>query len=79
MFHFSELNGDFVERLQTQYEKLTPKDIKMCTYLRMNLSTKEISQLLNVTIRAVEASRYRLRKKLNMGTQENLNEFFMRY
>ena len=79
MFHFSELNGDFVERLQTQYEKLTPKDIKMCTYLRMNLSTKEISQLLNVTIRAVEASRYRLRKKMNLGTQENLNEFFMRY
>ena len=79
MFHFSELNGDFVERLQTQFEKLTPKDIKMCTYLRMNLSTKEISQLLNVTVRAVEASRYRLRKKMNLGSQENLNEFFMRY
>ena len=79
MFHFNELNGDFVNRLQEQYNKLTPKDIKMCTYLRMNLSTKEISQLLNVTIRAVEASRYRLRKKMNLGTQENLNEYFMRY
>lgn len=79
MFHFNELNGDFVDRLQSQFEKLTPKDIKMCTYLRMNLSTKEISQLLNVTVRAVEASRYRLRKKMHLGTQANLNEYFMRY
>ncbi len=79
MFHFNELNGDFVERLQTTYSNLTPKDIKMCTYLKMNLSSKEISQLLNVTIRAVEASRYRLRKKIHLDSKENLNEFFMRY
>ncbi len=79
MFHFNELNGDFVERLQSKFEGLTPKDIKMCTYLRMNLTTKEISKLLNVTIRSVEASRYRLRKKLELHAQDNLNDFFMRF
>ena len=79
MFHFNELNGDFVERLQTKYPKLTPKDIKMCSYLRMNLTTKDISKLLNVTIRSVEASRYRLRKKITLDSDDNLNDYFMRY
>jgi len=79
MFHFNQLHRDFFQRLKTNYPKLTPKDLKMCAYLRMNLSTKEMTSLLNVTTRGVEASRYRLRKKFGLSKEENLTEFLMQF
>ena len=54
---------------------LTPSDVKLAAYLRMNLSTKEIAQLLNITNRSVELKRYRLRKKMNLESGVNLGEF----
>jgi len=56
---------------------LTPKDLKMCAYLRINLSTKEIAPLLNISVRGVEISRYRLRKKLGIDKDTNLIEFML--
>ncbi len=79
MLHFNELHGDFLKRLKKQYPSLTPKDLKLCGYLRMNLNTKEIASLMNVSVRGVEASRYRLRKKIDLDSSENLTEFFMNY
>ncbi len=79
MLHFSQLHGDYYNRLKSKYSELTPKDLKLCTYLRMNLSTKEMASLLNVTTRGIEASRYRLRKKINLDKEENLTEFLMRF
>lgn len=79
MFHFNQLHREFFERLKTNFPKLTPKDLKMCAYLRMNLSTKEMTSLLNVTTRGVEASRYRLRKKFDLTKEENLTEFLMQF
>lgn len=79
MFHFNQLHRDFFQRLKTNYSQLTPKDLKMCAYLRMNLSTKEMTSLLNVTTRGVEASRYRLRKKFGLTKEENLTEFLMQF
>ena len=51
------------------------KDKMLCAYLRMNLMSKEIAPLLNITLRGVEISRYRLRKKLGLGEGDNLAEF----
>ncbi len=79
MFHFNQLHREFFQRLKTTYPQLTPKDLKMCAYLRMNLSTKEMTSLLNVTTRGVEASRYRLRKKFGLSKEENLTEFLMQF
>jgi DNA-binding CsgD family transcriptional regulator len=79
MFHFNQLHREFFQRLKTNYLQLTPKDLKMCAYLRMNLSTKEMTSLLNVTTRGVEASRYRLRKKFGLSKDENLTEFLMQF
>lgn len=79
MYHFRELHEDFFERLKKSYPSLTPKDLKMCAYLKMNLTTKEMASLMNVSIRGVEASRYRLRKKLDLPTEANLTEFIMTY
>lgn len=68
-------NEDFVKKLSQNYQNLTSKDIKLCIYLKMNLSSKEIAPLMNISYRGVELHRYRLRKKLNIGTSSNLNIF----
>ena len=66
---------EFVDRLSKKYPMLTPKDIKLCIYLKMNLSSKEIAPLMNISYRGVELHRYRLRKKLDINQDENLNRF----
>ncbi len=68
---------DFVERLTKKYPALTPKDIKLCIYLKMNLSSKEIAPLMNISYRGVELHRYRLRKKLDISTDESLSRFMI--
>ncbi|NDI97803.1 histidine kinase [Flavobacterium sp. LaA7.5] len=68
---------DFVGRLTEKYPALTPKDIKLCIYLKMNLSSKEIAPLMNISYRGVELHRYRLRKKLNISTDESLSKFMI--
>lgn len=68
-------NEDFVKELSHNYQNLTSKDIKLCIYLKMNLSSKEIAPLMNISYRGVELHRYRLRKKLNLDSSINLNLF----
>jgi len=51
--------------------------LKLCAYLRLNLSSKEIAQLLNISLKGVEISRYRVRKKLQLSTETNLYDFLM--
>ncbi|MDX1684871.1 MAG: triple tyrosine motif-containing protein [Saprospiraceae bacterium] len=79
MYHFNRYDQNFIDNLKKQFPDLSNKDLKICTYLRMNLSTKEIANLLNVSIRSVEAYRYRLRKKMNLDSGENLTEFIMNF
>lgn len=73
--HFSHVNTDFFNKLKARYPELSQNDLKFCAYLSMNLSTKEMAQLMNVTIKAVEVGRYRLRKKLQLKPEINLYEF----
>lgn len=73
--HFNNVNIDFFNTLKQAYPDLTPNDLKLCAYLRMNLSSKEIAQLLNITVKGVEVARYRLRKKLQLLPDTNLTEF----
>ncbi len=65
----------FINRLKEKYPDLTTNDHRLCAYLRMNLSTKEIAALSNISPRGVEGSRYRLRKKMDLPNELNLNEF----
>jgi DNA-binding CsgD family transcriptional regulator len=76
---FSEVHEKFLHKLKEQYPDLTPADIQLCAYLKMNLSSKEIASLLNITVRGVEIRRYRLRKKLCLEHETNLVEFIMEY
>jgi DNA-binding CsgD family transcriptional regulator len=68
----------FFKRLKEKYPNLTPHDLRLSSYLRMNFTTKEIAKLLNISGRAVEISRYRLRRKLSLGHDKNLTEFLIK-
>ncbi len=73
--HFDQVHQDFIKNLTHKFPELTANDHKLCAYLKMNLSTKEIAPLLNISVRGVEIGRYRLRKKLNLDRNIKLNEF----
>ncbi|SDM78385.1 hypothetical protein [Siphonobacter aquaeclarae] len=76
--NFNDVHDHFFKKLLEMFPNLTPGDLKLAAYLRMNLSSKEIAQLLNITVRSVELKRYRLRGKLELATEQNLNEFLMK-
>lgn len=78
-YRFNQTHNNFIKRFKEAYPELTPKDLKFCAYLRMNLSTKEIAQLLNMTIRGVENARYRIRKRLELDSEENLTNFIISF
>jgi DNA-binding NarL/FixJ family response regulator/DNA-binding CsgD family transcriptional regulator len=73
--HFEKIHPGFFDRLREKFPQLTPNDHKLCALLRMNLSTKEISQILKITAPSTEISRIRLRKKLVLPKNVNLVQF----
>ena len=76
--HFEKNHPGFFDRLTSQYPRITSKDLKLCAYLRLQLSTKEIAGLLNITPKSAEISRVRLRKKLNLERRQDLGVFINR-
>lgn len=76
-FRFDHVHVDFLKRLRETYPQLSANDHKLCAYLRMNLTTKEIAPLMNISVRGVEASRYRLRRKLGLPNDANLTQVIM--
>lgn len=77
--HFDRVHGDFLKRLTTQFTDLTPGEQKLCAFLRLNMDTKEIANLMGISLRGVEVSRYRLRKKLSLDAHQNLSKFILEY
>ena len=76
---FNRVHDDFFKRLMLNFPDLTPGDLRLAAYLKMNLSSKEIAPLLNISIRGIENKRYRLRKKLGLHEEANLTEFIMAF
>ena len=77
--HFESVHEEFLKRIKSAYTDLTPRELKLCAYLRMNISSKEISVLMNISTRGVEISRYRLRKKLGILRHTNLTDFILSF
>jgi AraC family chitin signaling transcriptional activator len=75
--NLNQINNEFIISLSKKYPNLTPKDIKLCVYLKMNLSSKEIAPMMNISFRGVELHRYRLRKKLGLTQEETLSKFLL--
>ena len=76
-YHFDQVHGDFLKKLVKDVDKLTPQETKLAAYLRMNMSSKEIANLMGISVRGVELARYRLRKKLGLDRDQNLNDYLM--
>ena len=75
--HVEQVHEDLFNKLKKQYPGLTPRELSLCAYLRMNISSKEIATLMNISTRGVEISRYRIRKKLGLDRNANLTDFMM--
>lgn len=76
---FDQAHENFFKRLKQSFPDLTQSDLKLCAYLKLNLSSKEIAPLLNISIRGVEIRRYRLRKRLALTSDDNLVEYIMQF
>lgn len=76
---FDSVHHNFFSRLEEAYPELSNKEKLLCAYIKMNLLSKEIAPLMNISLRGVEISRYRLRKKLALGEGENLAEFLQKF
>lgn len=77
--YFNQVHHGFLDRLKSNFSDLTSNDLRHCSYIRMNLSTKEISRLMNINPTSVQKSRVRLKKKLNLSHDNDLYEFLLQY
>ena len=77
LIQFEQTHRNFFKRLKEAYPQLTTGDLRLCACLKLNMDTKDIASLMNLSVRAVENNRYRLRKKLSLQPAQNLNEFFL--
>lgn len=74
---FNNADKDFLKKVKNIHPELTANDLRLCAYLRLNLSSKEIAPLLNISVRSVEVKRYRLRKKINLSHENGLADYIM--
>ncbi|MCO6148876.1 LuxR family transcriptional regulator [Flavobacterium sp. NRK1] len=74
---FNNADKDFLKKVKKEHPLLTPNDLRLCAYLRLNLSSKEIAPLLNISVRSVEIKRYRLRKKMELSHELGLVEYIL--
>ena len=76
---FDNADKDFLQSVKEKHPNLTSNDLKLCAYLRLNLSSKEIAPMLNISVRSVEIKRYRLRKKMDLAHEEGLVEYILTF
>ena len=74
---FNNADKDFLKKIKSIHPNLTPNDLRFCAYLRLNLSSKEIAPLLNISVRSVEIKRYRLRKKMELPHEKSLVAYIL--
>jgi DNA-binding CsgD family transcriptional regulator len=78
-YNFNQVHEEFFNGLKNKHPKLTHKDLKICAYIKMNLLTKEIAPLMNVSIRGLETHRYRLKRKLNLENDKSLVDYLRNF
>ncbi|TNJ42607.1 LuxR family transcriptional regulator [Tamlana fucoidanivorans] len=74
---FNNADKDFLKKIKALHPKLTSNDLRLCAYLRLNLTSKEIAPLLNISPRSVEVKRYRLRKKMDLEHESSLTDYIL--
>lgn len=79
LIKFDQKHTDFFKKLKNLYPQLTNNDLRLCACIKLNLDIKETASLMNLSTRAIENNRYRLRKKLNLNSSDNLYDFFIEF
>ncbi|GAB2763228.1 hypothetical protein GCM10010465_05350 [Actinomadura fibrosa] len=74
---FKNADKEFFDKIKARHPELTSNDLRLCAYLRLNLSSKEIAPLINISVKSVEIKRYRLRKKMNLPREVNLTDYII--
>ncbi|TVZ47954.1 LuxR C-terminal-related transcriptional regulator [Olleya sp. Hel_I_94] len=74
-YNFNQVHEKFFNQLKIKHPKLSHKDLKLCAYIKMNLVTKEIAPLMNISTRGIETHRYRLKRKLNLSSEDSLTDY----
>jgi DNA-binding CsgD family transcriptional regulator len=77
--NFDRIHENFFRNLHTTYPELTSNDLRFCAYLRLNLSSKDIAHLMNISLKGVEVGRYRIRKKIGLPSTKSLTEFMIEF
>ena len=77
---FKRVHPDFIAKLTKKHPDLTPNEIKICSFLKLNMSTKEIASLTGQSVTAIEMARYRIRRKLGISIDDHahLSQYIMR-
>lgn len=77
--NFDRIHENFFRHLHRDFPELTSNDLRFCAYLRLNLSSKDIAHLMNITLKGVEVARYRIRKKIQLPSSKSLTEFMIEF
>ena len=75
--YFEEVHKDFNRNVKTKYPEVTANELRLMALLKMNLSSKEIANILNISPEGIKKARYRLRKKLDITTEESLQDIVL--
>ncbi|RIV30273.1 hypothetical protein D2V08_14255 [Flagellimonas lutimaris] len=75
--YFEEVHKDFNSNVKARFPEVTPNELRLLALLKMNLSSKEIANMLNISHEGIKKARYRLRKKLNIQTEDSLQDLVL--
>ncbi|MCB9266803.1 MAG: hypothetical protein H6558_17385 [Lewinellaceae bacterium] len=78
-FNFDQIHQQFSEQLHHKHPQLSPNDIRLCCLIKINMTNKEIASIQNISLGAVEKSKYRLKKKLKLDKDEDLNPYILNF
>ena len=79
MEYFQNVYHDYLQRLKQEFPEITPNELRLSALIKINLSSKEIANALNITNESLRTAKYRLRKKLKIVNDEKLTDFLLRY
>ena len=74
---FVKIHPSFFEKIATDYPQLSSTDIRICAYIKIRMSPNAVAALLNISLQSLHTSRYRIRKKLNLTADQNLDDFII--
>jgi len=76
---FSAVYKDFFDKLEAAHPRLTKTELKFCAYLRIHMTSQQIASAMDISMEAIRKNRYRIRKKLELKTEDSLEEYINRF